>query len=279
MNANQFVPTAIAIGLLCMALLALPAQAQSYEGYTCEGLWEHVHAGGDVIFDETRAWFENTCVKEDEPEEADDEADAPIVQERHPRPPVVTCPALPASVVVFGYVEGTQCQMVGEAGVGNSEAIKRGFINAVDIWSYVNGGIEVCFRNVGSLVFLDAAYAPRMLMELASFQRDGMTCGAINGAGTVVLVRSGAPSAPVAPSPPVEPTLPTIDSVPLYDCQIKLTETLFLRATPGGDIIGLVWLYSEVPVFESSGDWYKVEFEGTIGYISRDYHRVLSGCA
>ena len=50
--------------------------------------------------------------------------------------------------------------------------------------------------------------------------------------------------------------------------------------SPAGEIIGLVWLYSEVPVFETNGDWYKVEFEGKIGYISRNYRRVLrGGCA
>ena len=174
-------------------------------GNTCD-------AGGDVIFEETNKWFDNTCATAEET--VDDEVENPVVQKREPRPPVVTCPSLPPSVVVFGYVEGTQCQMVDAAGVGNLEVIQRGFINAVDIWSYVNGGIEVCFRTAGSLVFLDADYAPRMLMDLPSFQPNGMTCGAIDRAGTVVLVHPGAPSTPVSPTPPGEPTLPTFDSDP-----------------------------------------------------------------
>ena len=213
----------------------------------------------------------------------DDDDRRPESEIGYAPPPKLTCPYLPPSVEVFGYVHGTQCQILDAAGVGNMDAINRGFINAVDIWNYVNGGIEVCFRYGGALLFLDAAYAPRLLTELSSFQRDGMTCGKIDGPGTVVLVQSAPPSAPAVqttPPPPGELTLPIVNAIPTSDCQIKLQETLFLRAAPAGEIIGLVWLYSEVPVFEVNGDWFKVEFEGKIGYISRHYHRVLrGGCA
>lgn len=182
-----------------------------------------------------------------------------------------SCDKLPPRVAVFGNVYGTECQMVSEAGIGKANVLARGFKDAVDVWSYVNGGMEVCFRNSGWLVFLDAAYAPRMVVELESFERDGMTCGAIDSAGTVTLVRS---------APRQQHALPTFESIPLSDCQIKLAETLFLRAAPAGEIIGLVWLYSEVPAFEINGDWYKVEFEGQFGYISRFYRKVLrGGCA
>ncbi len=270
MNAKQFTPTAIALGLLCIALLALPAQAQQvYRGHTCKNLWEHIHAGGHVIFEETNKWFYRQCTKE---EEADEEEEQ--IEERENRPTDVTCPHLPARVAVFGYVTGTQCQMVGEVVIGKTDLIERGFIDAVDVWSYVNGGVEVCFRNTGWLVFLDAAYAPRMVMELGHHQRDGMICGTIDRPGTVVLLREAAPSTTTQPE---ENALPLYDAIPQSDCRIKLEETLFLRAEPAGEIIGLVWMFSEVPVFEVSGDWYKTEFEGRIGYISRFYSRVLQG--
>ena len=280
MNANRFTPTAIAFGLLCLPLLALPVRAQSFQGYTCEGLWEHVRYGGEVIFEETNKWFNNQCVGEDE-EDNDDEVE--IAQKPDHRRPDVTCPQLPDRVDVSGYNGNTQCQMVGAAGVGRADLIQRGVIDAVDIWNFKTHDVQVCFRNKGGLVFLDAAYAPRMLVELDAFERDGMTCGLINRAGTVALLASdepgGAPAdAPAADSAPA--TLPTVDAIPASDCQIKLEETLFLRATPGGEIIGLVWLYSEVPVYAITGDWYKIEFEGVAGYISRHYGRVLrGGCA
>ena len=76
---------------------------------------------------------------------------------------------------------------------------------------------------------------------------------------------------------PLRRPLPTFNAIPLSDCLIKLVETLFLRADPAGEIIGLVWLNSEVPAFEINGFWYKVEFEGKTGYISRYHRKVLRG--
>ena len=254
MHMKRLAPTAMALGLLCIALLAFPAQAQSFRGFTCENLWEHVYAGGTVIFESTNRWFHNTCTQRET--EAGDEAEDNIAEPTY-RPPDVTCPHLPARVVVTGYAVNSQCQMVDEVVIsGHPQLQARGFIDAVDVYRYVNGGLEVCFRDAGWLVFLDAAYSPRLLMELAQYQRGGMTCGEIDRAGTVVLLREGPPTAD-APA-----TLPVFDVILLHDCQIKLVETLFLRVAPAGEIIGLVWLYSEVPVFEVSGDWYKTEFEG-----------------
>ena len=191
------------------------------------------------------------------------------------RPLPVTCPHLPPKVVVSGYVENTQCQMVSEIVIGKTDLTQRGFIDAVDVWSYVNGGLEVCFRNSGWLVFLDATYLQRKVMELEHYHRDGMTCGTIDRIGTVVLLERAAP--PTSAAQPAENALPIFDSIPLSDCQIKLVETLFLRAEPAGEIIGLVWQNSEVPAFEINGYWYKIEFEGVTGYISRYHRKVLRG--
>ncbi len=192
-------------------------------------------------------------------------------------PPDVTCPHLPPRVVVSDYIENTQCQMVGEVVIsGQPDLHERGFIDAVDVWNVMPaGGVEVCFHYHGWLIFLDAAYAPRMVTELDHTHRDGMTCGRIDRAGTVVLLASAPSLRPV--TQPAENTLPVFEATPLSDCQIKLVETLFLRAEPGGEIIGLVWLNSEVYAFEINGYWYKIEFEGVTGYISRYYREVLRG--
>lgn len=269
MFSRLFKTTLIALLALILLSAHVPL-AQEFRGYTCGNLWKHVHAGGDVIFDETNKWFYSNCMKRNQAE-----AGKARVKATEARPRIMTCPNLPPRVAVFGYVDGTHCQMVGAAGIGRMDLIKRGFIDAVDVWSYVNGGLEVCFRRAGTLVFLDATYLQRMLVDLQSFTRNGMTCGAIDRIGTVVLLEAAAPPNPAAP--PADNSLPLFDQIPANDCQIKLTETLFLRATPGGEIIGLVWLYSEVPVFEVHGDWYKTEFEGKTGYISRHYRRVLRG--
>ena len=190
------------------------------------------------------------------------------------QPPMMTCSRLPAGIVVKGYAFYTGCQVVDAVGVGLPSVIARGVVSAVDIWQVVPSGLEVCFKGDGWLVFLDADYSPRMAMDLAHDHHDDMTCGTIDHAGTVVLVATPAPAA--TPAPPAN-TLPVFDAIPLDDCLIKLVDTLFLRAQPGGEVIGLVWLNSEVPVFEIKGYWYKVEFEGQVGYISRYYRTVVRG--
>ena len=207
-------------------------------------------------------------------------------------PPPVTCPYLPPHVVVTGYKANTQCQVVDAGGVGQMEVIKRGFIGAVDIWNFVPILVEVCIRGHGWMVLLDAEYSPRMAMELAHSHAGGFTCSVIDRAGTVVLVATGPPhGTPHAhlPAQPqeqtqeqtqeqaIQPALPSFEPIPLSDCFIKLVETLRLRTTPGGETIGLVWLNSEVPASEINGYWYKIEFEGKTGYISRYHRKVLRG--
>lgn len=177
---------------------------------------------------------------------------------------VQTCTHLPESIVVIGFGAYTQCQHVPMAGIGRMDLIDLGVGGAADIWHILPSSVDVCFRQPGYLVFLDAAYSPRKLMPLLSFELDGMTCGRIDRAGTIVLLH--APY--VFESPP---------GSPLTGCLIKLTETLFLRAGPAGEIIGLVWTNSEVPAFEINGDWYKIEFEGRTGYVSRYFRHVLNG--
>lgn len=196
--------------------------------------------------------------------------------------PARTCPVLPSNIVVSGYSEYTQCQTIDQGGVGQMDVLDRGFIAGVDIWHSVAAGVEVCISGNGWLVFLDADYSPRMVMEMEHTHRAGMTCGEIDREGSVVLVARAAPEATAAPEASTRThhgsqVLPVFESIPLVGCHIKLVETLFLRSEPGGEIIGLIWLNSEVPAFEINGYWYKVEFEGKTGYISRYHRKVLRG--
>jgi len=183
-----------------------------------------------------------------------------------------TCPNLPPGIEVFAYKRNTHCQVVDAEGVGRADLTARGILAAVDIWNDVPQGVEVCFHARGELVFLDAAFAPRLLAILDGYVRDSMTCAEIPSAGTVALLKPLAeePAAPETAPPGLSPTLPEL-------CVIKLTETLRLRAEPLGTVIDLVWLHSEVPVFEVTGHWYGVEFKGRQGYISRFHRTVLHG--
>ncbi|MCY3799451.1 MAG: fibronectin type III domain-containing protein [Chloroflexi bacterium] len=156
-------------------------------------------------------------------------------------------------------------------GIGHRDIIALGVISATNVWGSVPPGTRVCFvgRGGGGVMFKDSSITPHPLEWLAHFLVGNDTCVDLPGAGTVVLVEQGGPYADV---------LPPLDALNPPICQIKLTQTLLLRATPGGEIIRPVWLNSEVPVFAIvEGQWYMIEFEGQVGYVSRYYRKVLRG--
>ena len=88
----------------------------------------------------------------------------------------------------YGLASGIQCQRLGGGGIGIQSIVEAGFIDAVDIWGYVKQGVEVCFPQAGNLLFLDASMMPRAAAPLASTVVNGMTCGAIETPGSIVLM-------------------------------------------------------------------------------------------
>ena len=85
-------------------------------------------------------------------------------------PPLSTCEALTGATVTLRPGSAAECQKVGAVGIGNQSLVDAGFIDAVDIWSYLGPGVEICFPHVGSLVFLDAATAPTHIEHIAILQ-------------------------------------------------------------------------------------------------------------
>ena len=105
----------------------------------------------------------------------------------------------------YGLTSGVQCQLVEGAGIGIQRVLDMGVIKALDVWAYVDQGVEVCFEHRGEMMFLDAEYSPRKVMSWQSEFKDGWTCANIEGHGTLVLVQPQAyfqaPAAPAAPAP------------------------------------------------------------------------------
>ena len=88
----------------------------------------------------------------------------------------------------YGLASGVQCQRLDGGGIGVQAIVDGGFIDAVDIWGYVEQGVEVCFPQAGRLLFLDARMMPRATAALESTVVNGMTCGAIETPGSIVLM-------------------------------------------------------------------------------------------
>ena len=109
-----------------------------------------------------------------------------------PRLLAVTCPALSqfgiAVHATYGLASGVQCQRLDGGGIGIQSIVEAGFIDAVDIWGYVEQGVEVCFPQIGRVVFLDARTMPRAIVPLESTVVNGQTCVSINSPGSLVLL-------------------------------------------------------------------------------------------
>ena len=199
-----------------------------------------------------------------------------------PRPPVDSCAHLPSEIVVSGFRPfSTQCRRVGKAGVGNAELIAQGIRDAVDIWGNVDAEMRVCFREPGSLKFLDAATAPRALSDLPAERIDGMTCGRINRVGTVVLMQGGAQA--------IEKAEETSDSQPdsaqtgpssTTICQLHTTGRLSLRAGPSAYYARILSMPRGARLVARAriGDWFMVRYQGQLGWASIEYLAASPGC-
>lgn len=276
--------TGIALGL-ALLLITAPAMAQVFV-YNCEILDELYDNPNALIYRVEHIWYAKNCVKEagkaSTPASRPPAAPTPTPT---PVPPVDSCSELPASVSVRGFHSfSTQCRQVSGAGVGNAELTAQGIIGAVDVWGDANREMQVCFQQPGRLVFLDAAMSPRAVSDLPAVRTEGMTCGPINRAGTVVLVPGEAPPAPAEQPAVEEPAAAPAIVVPPgeapYICQLIAGDILNFRASTGLDAEVLM----EIPTFtllvpvNRTRDWFQVAFEGQLGWVHKDYVFQSVGC-
>ena len=195
------------------------------------------------------------------------------------------CPDLEARgfrlSATHGLASGVQMRQIGRDGIGNQAVLDDGFIDAVDVWGYVEQGVEVCFPQIGQLILLDATTSPRVIVSLNAYSKDGMTCTSLDRPGTVVL--KAGPPAPMATSPP--PPAPTT-APPQYQslsgCMVRTNDILNFRETPGGARMHFVdpwgqtiagWLPSDVTLtaLQRTPNWFMVDYHGTRGWIHADY--------
>ena len=99
---------------------------------------------------------------------------------------------------VYGLRSGIQCRRVDAAGVGNQSVKDLGVLDAVDVWGNIGLGYELCFPQLGRIIFLDAATSPRSVIDIKYGIRDGFTCASMDRAGTVVLVSAPVTAAPLS---------------------------------------------------------------------------------
>ena len=88
----------------------------------------------------------------------------------------------------YGLDSGVHFRQLDGAGIGIQSIIDAGYLAALDVYGYVEQGVEVCFPQMGRVIFLDARTMPRAIRPLESTVRDGMTCVSLNSPGSLVLL-------------------------------------------------------------------------------------------
>ena len=88
----------------------------------------------------------------------------------------------------YGLDSGVHFRQLDGAGIGVQSIIDAGYLAALDVYGYVEQGVEVCFPQIGRVIFLDARTMPRAIVPLESTVRDGMTCVSISSPGSLVLL-------------------------------------------------------------------------------------------
>ncbi len=200
-----------------------------------------------------------------------------------PQPEVPqTCGQLPAEVAVvtatYGLASGVQCTQLDGAGIGIQSVIDAGFISAVNLWGYVEQGVEICFPQLGSLSFIDSAITPRAVSAIDAYRKGNSTCAHLRRPGSVVLTPGEPPTAsvPVAPEPaPAESQPAAAQPAAVAGCPIHTTGHLRLRAAPSLEAETLEYIPrgSNLNSPSRTTFWYQVNYRGLTGWIGQKYVR------
>ena len=176
-----------------------------------------------------------------------------------------SCQNLYDSMVVRTSSQVVGCRDVDLGLIDKHPALASGMIAAIDIIGYVESGVEVCFRNIGELVFLDRATEPPTPKPLQSYNNAvGMTCGEVDQLGTLVLVAA---------------LIERDTFVELSNCQVTTTQTVRLRDDVGSaTALGLVPYNVTLDTYSRTNNWFNVTFLGTEGWISARYARADGIC-
>ncbi|MDE2952670.1 MAG: hypothetical protein OXT68_18120 [Chloroflexota bacterium] len=209
-------------------------------------------------------------------------------------PVAFTCETLdgnaPRVSARYGLQSGVQCRRVDATGIGDQSVLDAGYIDAFDIYGYVEQGVELCFPRLGAVVFLDAATAPRSRVSVEYFARDGMTCASLDRPGTVILVPGQAPmieSAEAEQAPAVDPAESeqapasqtiTADASQSGQCLVTTIANLKLRSIPFVDdnVIGYVPRGATLNRISGNEYWHYVQYYSQTGWINASEKYVVT---
>lgn len=193
--------------------------------------------------------------------------------EVQPTPAPSNCASLPGHISITGYDNGSNvnCTHLDYSGLHNQTLVNGGALQAFDIFGWVANPLTACFQNdTGAIVLLDAANSPRDIVPLRSWTDAGWQCASVDRAGTVVLMplsffTSGAITEPIWS---------------LSDCTVTTTDILNLREQPdaASNILSNVLNEVSLTADQRATYFYRVNYYGIVGWLSKDYLSVSGSC-
>jgi len=212
-------------------------------------------------------------------------AQAPLCADASGKTNTIIRADVPAGAIAGGSVF---CRVVAQNGefkesaaeIGEQSVLDMGVIQAVDVFGLMHNGssqlsfnlpIKVCLQGSGILLYLDATISPRIVNQLPVSLEGGYTCATVYNAGLAVLV-GGTPSA-------VE-SAPVGAGTALNGCMVTTNHILNLRAEPNttSEIIMLVPYNVTLTAMQRDGNWFKVDYWGTAGWVNAAYVGLNGAC-
>ena len=180
-----------------------------------------------------------------------------------------------------GLGSGIQFRRLDACGIGIQSVIDMVVLDAVDVWSNIGSGYQVCFPGRGRIVFLDAATAPRSVVHVDYSLDDGYTCARLDRAGTLVLVAAAETAetdetAETAETAATETTAArhpgtddSVDSaITLENCRVVPRVNLRLRSAPWGRILAVIPGGTSVVAEARTKSWFNVRYRERTGWIA-----------
>lgn len=180
-----------------------------------------------------------------------------------PEDPFV-CEEITDEIVIKSPTTDVLCELVNINDIDKHPLMNAGIRMAFEIWGRVDLGVEVCFSDGGSLVFVDTSLSSSGVTRLPLFSSHGGTCGQIDRGGTVVHV------APLSDD----------ESIPLTNCFVTTANVLRLRDEASGSVVkALVPFHVTLQAKARTASWFFVDFMEMDGWISANYVQTEGVCA
>ena len=181
------------------------------------------------------------------------------------------CGALPGHIIVTGYSSSLSCSLLDWSGVGNQTLVNGGAVQAVDLFGWVATPVEVCFQHdSGAIVLLDAANSPRNIVPLRSWTDGDKQCATVDRTGSAVLMPLTFFTSGAIPEPIWD----------LTDCSVTTTDILNLRQSPSGSSAVAANVLNDVTLSadQRATFFYRVDYYGIVGWLSKDYLSYSGSC-